>query len=338
MKLASLNDGSLDGELIVVSRDLTRHVEAGKDLPTLQAALDDWIHCKPKLLELADWLNGNDKRGRPFDPKGVYSPLPRSYQWADGSAYLNHVELVRKARNARVPDTFFEDPLMYQGGSDRFASPQGPIETLDEAWGIDLEAEVTIIVDRVPMGVSAEEAANCIELVMLVNDVTLRNLTPAELSKGFGFFQSKAVTAFSPVAVTIDEIDAWNEGKINLPLCVDVNGQPFGRANAGVDMTFNFPRLVAHAAKTRELAAGTIIGSGTVSNKFEGGPGRPIASGGVGYSCISEMRVVETILDGAPATPYLKFGDTVKIWMNDANGESIFGSINQTVAKYERRS
>jgi len=335
LKLASLNDGTLDGRLVVVSRDLQKYVDASAIAPTLQYAVDDWAHIKPKLEVLALKVESEDI-GLEFKPGNVYSPLPRSYQWADGSAYLNHVELVRKARNAQVPDSFFENPLMYQGGSDSFYTPHGPIELLDESWGIDLEAEVAVIVDKVPMGISAEEAPNYIRLIMLVNDVSLRNLIPAELGKGFGFFQSKPATAFSPVAVTPDEIESWSEGTIHLPLCVDINKQPFGRANAGVDMTFNFFQLIAHAAKTRELAAGTIIGSGTISNKLDGGPGKPISEGGVGYSCISEIRTVETINEGKPRTPFLQFGDAVEIWMDDKEGQSIFGSIKQTVKKYER--
>lgn len=335
MKLASLNDGTLDGKLVVVSKDLQKFVDASGIAPTLQNALDDWQHIMPKLKVLAEEIEMG-KIGQEFDPGNVYSPLPRSYQWADGSAYLNHVELVRKARNAKVPDSFFEDPLMYQGGSDSFYSPQGPIELLDESWGIDLEAEVAVIVDKVPMGISAEEAPDYIRLIMLVNDVSLRNLIPAELGKGFGFFQSKPATAFSPVAVTPDEIKSWSDGTIHLPLCVDINEQPFGRANVGIDMTFNFFQLIAHAARTRELAAGSIIGSGTISNKLDGGPGKPISEGGLGYSCISEIRTVETINEGKPKTPFLKFGDTVEIWMDNSEGQSIFGSIKQTVRKYER--
>ena len=335
MKLAALNNKTLDGELIIVSNDLKFYTKPSRDIPTLQAAMDDWDNCEPILQSIADELESSGN-GIPFDQSMVLSPLPRSYQWADGSAYLNHVELVRKARNAKVPETFFTDPLMYQGGSDSFATPRGPIETLEESWGIDLEAEVAVIVSKVPMGISAKEAVGYIKMVMLVNDVTLRNLTPSELSKGFGFFQSKPATAFSPVAVTVNSLENWEQSKMKLPLCVDVNNKPFGRANAGIDMTFSFAELIAHAAKTRELASGTIIGSGTISNKFNDGPGKPIENGGVGYSCISEIRVVETILHGEPKTPYLKFGDSVKIWMDDSKGNSIFGSIDQTVKKYRR--
>jgi fumarylacetoacetate (FAA) hydrolase len=265
------------------------------------------------------------------------SPLPRAYQWADGSAYVNHVELVRKARGAEMPASFWTDPLMYQGGSDTFVGPRDPIVLADEAYGIDMEAEVAVIVDDVPMGATPEEARSAIRLVMLVNDVSLRNLIPAELAKGFGFFQGKPSSAFSPVAVTPDELgDAWDGGKVNLPLMVDLNAKPFGRANAGIDMTFDFPALIAHAAKTRALAAGTIVGSGTVSNKLDGGPGKPVAEGGAGYSCIAEIRTIETIESGGPKTPFMRFGDRVRIEMKDKAGRSIFGAIEQTVEKYEK--
>lgn len=245
------------------------------------------------------------------------------------------MELVRKARGAEIPESFWTDPLMYQGGSDAFLGPRDPIVVADEAFGIDMEGEVAVIVDDVAMGASEEECANAIRMVMLVNDVSLRGLIPAELAKGFGFFQSKPSSAFSPVAVTPDELgEAWNDGKLNLPLMVDYNGEPFGRAEAGVDMTFNFPRLVAHAAKTRPLCAGAIIGSGTVSNKQDGEPGKPISQGGLGYSCIAEIRMIETINDGKPATSFMKFGDTVRIEMKDKDGKSIFGAIEQVVEKH----
>ena len=264
------------------------------------------------------------------------SPLPRAYQWADGSAYVNHVELVRKARNAEMPETFWTDPLMYQGGSDSFLGPRDPIVMADEAYGIDMEGEIAVIVDDVPMGASLDQAREAIRLVMLVNDVSLRGLIPAELGKGFGFFQSKPSSAFSPVAVTPDELgDAWDGGKLSLPLMVDYNGKPFGRANAGVDMTFDFPTLIAHAAKTRPLVAGSIIGSGTVSNKQGGGPGKPVDAGGVGYSCIAEIRTIETIEAGKATTPFMRFGDTVRIEMKDKSGHSIFGAIEQVVERYE---
>jgi fumarylacetoacetate (FAA) hydrolase len=271
-----------------------------------------------------------------FHEHDCASPLPRAFQWADGSAYVNHVELVRKARGAEMPASFWTDPLMYQGGSDSFLGPRDPIPMADEAWGIDFEAEIAVVTGDVPMGASREQAAAGIRLVMLVNDVSLRNLIPAELGKGFGFFQSKPSSAFSPAAVTPDELgDAWDGGKLHLPLMSFVNGHPFGKPNAGQDMTFDFPTLIAHAAKTRPLAAGTIIGSGTVSNKdADGGPGRPIAQGGVGYSCIAEVRTIETIQEGKPGTPFLAFGDTVRVEMKDRGGQSIFGAIEQEVTRY----
>lgn len=335
MKLASLKGGR-DGRLFVVSKDLSRCADASAVAPTMQAALDAWDACAPELEALAARLEAGETPGDPFDETQCASPLPRAYQWADGSAYINHVELVRKARGAEVPESFYEDPLMYQGGSDSFLGPRDPILLAqDEGWGVDMEGEVAVVVDDTPMGASPEAAAERIRLVMLVNDVSLRGLIPAELAKGFGFFQSKPSSAFSPVAVTPDELGgAWAGGKLHLPLLVRLNGAPFGAANAGVDMTFNFPRLIAHAAKTRPLGAGSIIGSGTVSNKRDGGPGRPIAQGGVGYSCIAEIRMIETIEEGAPKTPFMKFGDRVEIEMLDADGKSVFGRIDQTVERY----
>jgi fumarylacetoacetate (FAA) hydrolase len=331
MKLASLAH-ERDGKLVVVSRDLTRCEPVPDLAPTLQYALDHWISCAPALERVYARLNDQPDAGQPFHQEACASPLPRAYQWADGSAYVNHVELVRKARGAEMPPSFWEDPLMYQGGSDIFLAPRQPIPVADERWGIDMEAEVAVVTDDVPAGVSVERAADHIRLVMLVNDVSLRGLIPAELAKNFGFFQSKPPSAFSPVAVTPDELgDAWQDGKVHLPLLVRLNGQLFGKANAGVDMTFNFPRLIAHAAKTRPLGPGAIIGSGTVSNKLDGGPGKPVEEGGVGYSCIAEIRTVETIQQGEAKTPFLKFGDRVQIEMQDANGDSIFGLIDQTV-------
>jgi len=333
MKLATLRDRTRDGMLVVVSRDLTRCISARPIAATLQAALDDWAHVAPRLADLAHDLELGAVPSERFHEHEALSPLPRAYQWADGSAYVNHVELVRKARGAEMPASFWTDPLMYQGGSDAFLAPRAPIRMASEDFGIDLEGEVAVIVGDVPMGASREVAAAAIRLVMLVNDVSLRNLIPGELGKGFGFFQSKPSSAFSPVAVTPDELGgAWDGGRPHLPLCVDLNGAPFGRADAGVDMTFDFPTLVAHAAKTRPLSAGTIIGSGTVSNRGpDGGPGKPIAEGGVGYSCLAELRMVETLTAGAPKTPFLKFGDTVRVEMKDAEGHSIFGAIEQTV-------
>lgn len=335
MKLASLKSGR-DGRLVVVSKDLTRYTDAARVAPTLQAVLDDWKRVEPGLRELAMGLETGSVPVERFHERECASPLPRSYQWADGSAYINHVELVRKARGAEVPASFYEDPLMYQGGSDSFLGPRDDIAMAqDEGWGIDMEAEIAVITDDVPMGVTAGEAGAFIRLVMLVNDVSLRGLIPAELGKGFGFFQSKPSSAFSPCAVTPDELgDAWDGGAVHLPLLVRYNGAPFGQANAGKDLTFNFPQLIAHAAKTRPLCAGTIIGSGTVSNKLDGGPGKSIADGGDGYSCIAEIRMIETIYDGAAKTPFMKFGDTVEIKMKDAGGKSIFGSIEQKVVQY----
>ena len=337
MKLATLRNGTRDGRLVVVSRDLTRCADASYLVPTLQAALDDWNRIAPHLEALAEGLEHGSIPYDRFHEHDAHSPLPRAYQWADGSAYVNHVELVRKARNAEMPATFWTDPLMYQGGSDTFLAPRDPIVMADEAWGIDMEGEVAVIIDDVPAGASLDVARNAIRLIMLVNDVSLRGLIPAELSKGFGFFQSKPSSAFSPVAVTPDELGhAWDGGKLHLPLIVDLNGTPFGRANAGIDMTFDFPTLIAHAAKTRPLCAGTIIGSGTVSNKLDGGPGKPVDQGGVGYSCIAEIRTIETIEHGGPKTPFMRFGDTVRIEMKDKSGHSIFGAIEQVVKKQEQ--
>jgi fumarylacetoacetate (FAA) hydrolase len=337
MKLATLKDSTRDGRLVVVSRDLTRCSEVGHIARTLQAALDDWTHVAPRLERVAEGLETGSQPTIRFHEHDAASPLPRAYQWADGSAYVNHVELVRKARDADMPESFWTDPLMYQGGSDSFLGPRDPILASDENWGVDMEGEIAVIVGDVPMGASAEEAREAIRLVMLVNDVSLRGLIPAELAKGFGFFQSKPSSAFSPVAVTPEELgNAWEGGKLHLPLLVALNGKPFGRANAGIDMTFDFGQLVAHAAKTRPLVAGTIIGSGTVSNKLDGGPGKPVTEGGAGYSCIAEIRTIETITAGAPKTPFMKFGDTVRIEMKDRTGHSIFGAIEQIVKQYEK--
>jgi len=334
MKLASLKEGR-DGRLVIVSRDLTRAVDASDVAPTLQAALDDWEATSLQLASRYEQLNSGAIKGFAFDQAACASPLPRSFAWMDGSAYLNHVELVRKARGAEVPESFYSDPLMYQGGSDTFIGPRDAIIASDEAYGIDMEAEITVITDDVPMGVSAEDAVSHIKLIMLVNDVSLRGLIPNELRKGFGFVQGKASSAFSPVAVTPDELgDKWENSTIDLPLLVDYNGAPFGKANVKTDMTFNMAELVAHAAKTRHLCAGSIIGSGTVSNKFEGGEGKKIEDGGVGYSCIAEIRMIEKIQTGEFKTPFMQFGDKVGIEMNDADGNSIFGRIENHVEKY----
>ncbi len=333
MKLASLKHGR-DGRLVVVSQDLNWFTDAFLIAPTLQAALDDWERCGPRLEALAESLEHEAvPRGR-FHERDAASPLPRAYQWADGSAYVNHVELVRKARGAEMPESFWTDPLMYQGGSDSFLSPRDPIPLADEAWGCDLEAEIVVVVGDVPQGATREQALDAIRLVGLVNDVSLRNLIPAELAKGFGFVQSKPASALSPVLVTPEALgDRWKDGKLHGALSVQLNGEDFGKADAGVDMTFDFGTLIAHLAKTRSLGAGTIIGSGTVSNKdADGGPGKPVKEGGLGYSCIAEVRTVETILRGAAETPFLKHGDTVRIEMLDARHHSIFGAIEQTVA------
>ena len=333
MKLASLKGGR-DGRLVVVSNDLTRCASAAAVAPTLQAALDDWANARPALEAIAKELEAGG--GDTFDQAACASPLPRAYQWADGSAYVNHVELVRKARGAEMPASFWTDPLMYQGGSDSFLGPREDIPMADEAWGIDFEAEVTVVTDDVPMGVSAADAVDHIQLIMLVNDVSLRNLIPGELGKGFGFFQSKPSSAFSPIAITPDELgSSWSGGKVHLPLLSTLNDKAIGKPEAGVDMTFDFGQLIAHAAKSRPLSAGCIIGSGTVSNKLDDGPGKHIADGGVGYSCIAEIRTIETINDGKPSTSFMQFGDSIRIEMNDANGASIFGTIDQVVTKYE---
>tara|TARA_R110001606_G_scaffold242213_1_gene390153 strand:+ start:201 stop:1211 length:1011 start_codon:yes stop_codon:yes gene_type:complete len=333
MKLATLKNETRDGRLVVVSKDLTRCCEASHIAPTLQAALDDWENCAPKLEALYRDVEHETVPCERFHERLAESPLPRAYQWADGSAYINHVELVRKARGAEVPESFYSDPLMYQGGSDAFLGPRDDIPLGDPKWGCDMEGEIAVITDDVPPGVSAEDAASHIKLVMLCNDVSLRGLIPGELAKGFGFFQSKPPSAFSPVCVTPDELgDAWKGSVIHLPLQVDYNREPFGRANAGADATFSLADLVAHAAKTRPLSAGTIIGSGTVSNQGpDGDPGKPVSEGGLGYSCIAEIRMIETINDGAPKTPFMSAGDTVKIQMLDADGHSIFGAIRQDV-------
>ncbi len=333
MKLASLKQGR-DGRLVVVSDDLAWCAGAESVAPTLQAALDDWAHAAPKLAALAESLNHEAIPRERFHEREAAAPLPRAHQWADGSAYVNHVALVRQARGAKIPDSFWTDPLMYQGGSDSFLAPRDAIPLADESWGCDFEAEVAVITDDVPMGVSAADARAHVALVLLCNDVSLRNLIPAELEKSFGFFQSKPSSAFSPVAVTPSALgDAWRDAKLHLPIHVALNGEAFGAPNAGEDMTFDFGQLIAHAAKTRPLGAGAIIGSGTVSNRdASGGPGKPIKDGGRGYACIAEQRTVETIICGAPKTQFLKHGDRVEIEMRDAKGRSIFGRIEQHVA------
>lgn len=328
MKLASLNHGR-DGQLIVVSRNLTQAVHAHDIAPTLQFALDNWDQVEGDLQHL--YRNLNDGVAHdvfPFNPKLCASPLPRAYQWADGSAYVNHVELVRKARGAEMPESFWTDPLMYQGMSDAFLSPTQNIEVADESWGIDFEAEIAVITDDIDMGIRTEEAHGHIKLLMLVNDVSLRNLIPAELAKGFGFFQSKPASSFSPVAVTPDELgDSWYDYRVHHRLTVHYNETMFGQPHAGTDMTFNFAELIQHAAKSRKLNAGTIIGSGTVSNKDKS----------VGSCCLAERRMLETIDHGEAQTPFMRFGDKVRIEMFDDNGHSIFGAIDQQVVRYEHR-
>ncbi|HEX3944929.1 MAG TPA: fumarylacetoacetate hydrolase family protein [Rhizomicrobium sp.] len=325
MKLASLKQ-SRDGILVVVSRDLSRWVAVPHIAHTLQTALDNWADAAPWLMRVYDLLNEGPAAGeKPFDPRECAAPLPRAYQWADGSAYVTHVELVRRARGADMPPSFWTDPLMYQGGSDSFLGPCDSVPVADDSWGIDFEGEVAVITDDVRMGTDAAHTEKHIKLLMLVNDVSLRNLIPAELAKGFGFFQSKPASSFSPVAVTPDELDqAWSGGKVHLPLRVLLNGERFGEPNAGEDMTFSFPQLIAHAARTRSLCAGSIIGSGTVSNK----------DGARGSACIAERRSLETIENGSPKTPFLKFGDRVKMEMLDLDGRSIFGAIDQEVQRY----
>ncbi|MDQ0142979.1 fumarylacetoacetate hydrolase family protein [Cupriavidus necator] len=324
MKLATLKDGSRDGQLVVVSRDLkTAHFAtdiAGK----LQTVLDDWQFYAPQLQDLYDALNGGRARHPfPFAPKHCMAPLPRAYQWADGSAYVNHVELVRKARGAEMPPEFWTDPLMYQGGSDDFLGPHDDIVCASEAFGIDFEAEVAVITGDVKMGASPEQAGEAIRLVLLANDVSLRNLIPAELGKGFGFFQSKPATAFSPVAVTPDELgEAWRERKVHLPMTVHWNSKKVGQPDCGADMVFDFGQLIAHICKTRNVRAGSIVGSGTISN----------VDRTKGYCCIAEKRMLETIDAGKPVTEFMKFGDAVKIEMFDAQGHSVFGAIDQLVA------
>lgn len=332
MKLASLKSGR-DGRLVVVSDDLAWCADAGHIAPTLQAALDGWDWIEPALRNLATDLEHDVIPKERFHERSAAAPLPRAYQWADGSAYVNHVALVRQARGAEMPESFWHDPLMYQGGSDAFLGPRDPIPLADEGWGCDLEAEVVVVTGDVPAGISAEEARAAIRLVGLTNDVSLRNLIPGELAKGFGFFQSKPASSFSPVFVTPDALGArWDGGRLHGALCVDLNGEPLGRADAGTDMTFDLGQLIAHAARTRALSAGSIIGSGTVSNRgSDGGPGKPIAQGGLGYSCLAEVRTVETILEGQPRTPFLTKGDTVRIWMEDERHHPIFGVIEQTV-------
>ncbi len=337
MKLATYKDGSRDGQLVVVSRDLaTAHYATGI-AERMQQALDDWNFISPQLQDLYDTLNhGKARHAFPFDPARCMAPLPRAYQWADGSAYINHVELVRAARKSEVPKTFYTDPLMYQGGSDDFLGPCDDVVVPSEEFGIDFEAEITVVTGDVRMGASPEEALEGVRLVMLANDVSLRNLIPDELAKGFGFFQSKPATAFSPVAVTLDELgDAWQGGRLHLTLQSTWNGRRVGLCDAGPEMTFHFGQLIAHICKTRNVRAGSIVGSGTVSNKgVEGKGGR--MDWPKGYSCIAEKRAIETIQDGQPSTEFMKFGDTIRIEMKGKDGQSLFGAIDQKIAPLAR--
>ncbi|MBM0103163.1 fumarylacetoacetate hydrolase family protein [Steroidobacter sp. S1-65] len=325
MKLASIRSSSRDGQLVVVSRDLTKAVAVPQIAPTMQAALDDWSNIAPELVQVAAALEQGAVSGSfAFDPSNAMAPLPRAYHWVDGSAYVNHVELVRKARGAQMPESFWTDPLVYQGGSDDFLGARQDVPVPSEEFGIDLEGEVAIVTDDVPMGTKRDAAFQHIKLIMLVNDWSLRNLIPGELAKGFGFYQSKPATAFSPVAVTPDELgDAWSEGRVHLPLVVHINGQPFGKPNAGVDMTFDFARLVEHITLTRNARAGTVLGSGTISNYDRS----------LGSACIAERRTLEQIEQGKPVTSFLKFGDSVRIEMFDGEGRSIFGAIEQKVVR-----
>ncbi|MGD8383882.1 MAG: fumarylacetoacetate hydrolase family protein [Lysobacterales bacterium] len=327
MKLASLKTGGRDGGLIVVSRDLEQFVPAAEVAPTMQAALDDWQQAAPRLNTLYEKLNRGECPGaQKLDVNALSAPLPRAYEFVDGSAYLPHVERVRRARGAEVPETFYVDPLMYQATSAGFLGPRDPVAVVSEDYGIDFESEIVVVTDDVPMAVTAEDAARHIQLIGLINDVSLRNLIPAELAKGFGFLQSKPRSSLSPVLVTPDELgESWRESKVHLPLHSTLNGEFFGEPEAGVDMQFDFARLIAHAAKTRPLAAGTIVGSGTIANEDTSR----------GASCLAEIRMLEIIADGEPSTPFMRFGDTIRIEMFDASGDSIFGAIQQRIVKYE---
>ena len=328
MKLATYKDGSRDGQLVVVSRDLSSAHYATGIASKLQQVLDDWNFMSPQLQDLYDALNtGKARHAFPFEPARCMAPLPRAYQWADGSAFINHVELVRKARHAEVPETFYTDPLMYQGGSDDFIGPCDDVVVSSEAFGIDFEAEVAVITADVPMGATSEQALEGIRLLMLVNDVSLRNLIPGELAKGFGFLQSKPATAFSPVAITLDEVgDAWSQGRLHLTLQSTWNGRKVGMCDAGPEMTFHFGQLIGHICKTRNVRAGSIVGSGTVSNK----------DWSRGYSCIAEKRAIETIENGNPKTEFMKFGDTIRIEVKGKDGQSVFGAIDQKVVAGQR--
>ncbi len=336
MIFASLKSASRDGQLVVVNEQRNACMPVGNIAPDLRSALEHWETVVEALKERQELINRNPALGDEFRPEACASPLPRAWGWADGSAYVNHVQLVRQARGAEMPDSFWTDPLMYQGGSDTFLAPTDPIPLLDPEYGLDLEAEIAVVVGDVPLGADKQTAAAAIRLILICNDVSLRGLIPGELAKGFGFFQSKPSSAFAPLALTPDELGAqWRDGKVYGPLLSFLNEEPLGRPDAGVDMTFDFPTLIAHAARTRPLSAGTIIGSGTVSNRdAQGGPGKPVSQGGAGYSCLAEQRMVEQILQGAVHTPFLRAGDRVRIEMRDATGRSLFGAIDQTVVAH----
>ena len=336
MKLATYKDGSRDGQLVVVSRDLSTAHYATGIANKMQQVLDDWGFIAPQLVDLSETLNqGKTRHAFPFDPAMCMAPLPRAYQWADGSAYINHVELVRAARGAEVPESFYKDPLMYQGGSDDFMGAQDDVVCASEDFGIDFEAEIAVITADVPMNSTPDEALEGIRLVMLANDVSLRNLIANELAKGFGFVQSKPATAFSPVAVTLDELgDAWDNGRLNLTVQSTWNGRKVGMCEAGPEMTFHFGQLITHICKTRNVRAGSVVGSGTVSN--QGIEARGKKEWPKGYSCIAEKRAIETILDGKPSTEYMKYGDTIRIEAKGVDGQSVFGAIDQKIAPLYR--
>ena len=335
MKIASLNDGTIDGKLIIVSKDLKYYTDASHISPTVQSTLDNWSKVNLKLKKLYEKLNNNLIKKRLFDQKKAYSPLPRSYQWADCSAYTNHLKLARKSRGADIPDSYLDNPLIYQGGSDDFLSPRSPIIILDENWGVDLEAEIAVITDYVPMGSKVEEIKDKILFVMIANDISLRNLVPEEIDKGFGFFQSKPSTSFSPVAISLDELEgSWCNGKLHKKISVNVNDIPLGRNLTGEGMTFNFYELIAHACKTRNLISGSIIGSGTISNISKTKQAElPVSEGGKGYCCLVEKRMIEIIKYGKPITSYLKSGDTISIEILNSKNESEFGRIQQKIIK-----
>jgi len=327
MKLATIKNNTRDGQLVVVNKELTKAVKVTEIAPTMQAAIDNWEKSSPLLAQVYNELNqGKRTDAFPFNSHEAMAPLPRAYHWADGSAYVTHVELVRKARGAELPESFWTDPLMYMGASDAFIGANDDIEIEDLSWGVDFESEVVVITDDVPAGTNAKDAREHIKLIALVNDVSLRNLIPGELGKQFGFYQSKPWTAFTPVAVTPDELgDAWKDAKLHLPLLSTLNNQLIGHPNAGIDMTFDFGQLIAHAAKSRSLMAGTVIGSGTVAN--QGSP--------TGSSCLAEVRCLEIIKDGKPSTPFMQYGDQIEIEMKNEKGESIFGKIDQKVTEYK---